>query len=94
MGYQATVVIHLDALNEIRNDPDFGRKLADAIQNKASNRPQGDHVVRFNAVSHRGSSTAGCVVAVHHASDPLRVETGGNTGRIIRSKRESDPTHW
>ncbi len=86
MGYQAVVVVHLDALNEIRNDPDFGRKLADAIQSKASHRPQGEQVVRFNAASARCSTTAGCVVAVHHADDPLTVVASGNTGRIVRPR--------
>ncbi|TVQ82609.1 MAG: hypothetical protein EA357_09180 [Micavibrio sp.] len=86
MGYQATVIIHLDALDTIAQDKDFGKKLADAVLKKANKAPQGDQTVTFNTASERRSENAGVVVEVHHAGHNVVVEAGGNTGRILRPK--------
>ncbi len=83
MGQQATVVILLDALDNIKNDKDFGRKLADAVLEKANHSPQGDRTITFNA--HSGN--AGSVIEVHHADHTVTVELKHNTGKIKPFKR-------
>ncbi|TNE32329.1 MAG: hypothetical protein EP349_01840 [Alphaproteobacteria bacterium] len=84
MGYQATIIIHLDEIDTIAQDKDFGKKLAAAVLEKANKSPQGDQTVRFNTSSARKSAFAGAVIEVHHADHNVIVESGGNTGRIIR----------
>ena len=86
MGYQATVTIYLDNLDTISEDKDFGKKLADAILEKANHAPYGDQTVGFNAASERSSCNAGRVIVVHHSGDKTTVETHGNTGKIIKPK--------
>ena len=86
MGFQATVVIHLDAIHEIEHDPEFGKKLAQAILEKANHDPLSDRTVRFNAAAGRASSSAGAVIEVHHQGYEVTIKTGGNTGRIVRRK--------
>ena len=82
MGYQATIIIHVDALNSISNDKNFGKKLSDAILKKANTGPQGEQTVRFNS----RSQSAGAVIEVHHADEMVLVESGRNTGRVIKPK--------
>ncbi len=84
MGHQATVIIHLDALDTIAKDPDFGKKLAAAILDKANRDPQSDRTVVFNAFSGKCSENAGRVVEVHHADETVTILTGGGSGQIIR----------
>lgn len=86
MGYQATIVIHLDEIDTIAQDKDFGEKLRDAVLSKANRDPQGDTTVRFNTSSERKIASAGAVIEVHHADHNVLVETGGNTGRIVRDR--------
>ena len=73
MGFNATVVVLLDQLDRIENDPYFGKQLADAIREKSS-RPHHDH--RYVA----GQTQ---VIEVHHADGMMIVAVGGNTGRVI-----------
>lgn len=86
MGFQATVTIYLDNLDTISKDKDFGKKLSDAILEKANRAPYGDQTVGFNAASERCSCNAGQVIVVHHSGDKATVETHGNTGKIIKPK--------
>jgi hypothetical protein len=82
MGYNTTVVIYNDALHEIRNDPEFGKKLVGVILEQDGLRPKS-----FFASGKQGdytfSSTAGVVVEQHHADDTAIVAVGGNTGIMI-----------
>ncbi len=84
MGHQATVIIHLDALDTIAKDRDFGKKLVAAILDKANHDPQGDHAVVFNAFSGKCSENAGRVVEVHHEDQVVTIVAGGGSGQIIR----------
>ena len=81
MGFNTTVVIYNDALNEIKEDKEFGEKLYEAImKNYKSNKTE------WLYTNHgRGSQDAGMVVEQHHSSFTVTVEVGGNTG-IIREK--------
>lgn len=72
MGYNTTVVIYNDALNEIEKDKDFGKNLYDAImRNVGSNKPE---------LIHTGRMSAGEVIEQHHSSFDVIVKIGGNTG--------------
>lgn len=73
MGYNATIVVLLDQLDRIENDPNFGRQLAGAIRAKA-NRPRDDHQWVAGQTQ---------VIEVHHADYQVVVAVGGNTGRVI-----------
>ena len=75
MGFNTTIVIYNDSLNEIKNDKDFGMKLYNAIiDNWSSNKPQ---------VIFSGNSTAGYVIEQHHSNIDVIVEVGGNIGKKI-----------
>jgi len=69
MGYNATVVVLCDRLDEIENDPEFGKKLARAIRAK-----------NHEDVYITGQTQ---VIAVAHADTMQVVAVGGNTGRVI-----------
>lgn len=71
MGFNTTVVVLNDALHEIKNDPDFGRKLYDAVlcvQRGPQDVSAGNHC---NAVS---------VIESHHADGFHLIAVGGNYG--------------
>lgn len=91
MGHQAVVIIHLDALDSIENDPEFGKKLAKAIKDKANFKPFDNMPTRFNASSEKRSETAGAVVVVHDSNHSVTVESGQNTGKI---KHKTRPVGW
>lgn len=74
MGYNTTVVVLNDALGEIESDPEFGRKLADAIKRVRPGMPE---TVR---AGHHGN--AAMVVETHHASHDVTVIVGGNRGYV------------
>lgn len=77
MGMNATVVVLLDSLNQIEDDPTFGKKLVDGILTKASNRD-------FDGtVSANGFVNAAKVIGVHHADCVSMNLVGGNTGVAI-----------
>lgn len=77
MGYNATVVVIVDALDQIRNDPKFGQKLAEAVSSKAANPRADDRMFDVTAGSH---CNAAHVVEVHHADNTALVSVGGNLG--------------
>lgn len=79
MGYNTTVVVLNDALGEIAEDAEFGRRLADAIRavrhgEKISVAAYGTHGIHCNAA---------LVVETHHADHSVLVSVGGNTGKIV-----------
>ncbi len=79
MGYNATVVVLLDRLDEIKKDPKFGEKLANAILFRAShNNPDGP---RYNDIPYVPGQTQ--VVEAHHADGTAIIAVGGNVGRQI-----------
>lgn len=82
MGYNATVVVLLDRLSEIEADPEFGRKLADAVRYQASFAGAKRGQPGWQRL---GNETVGQtqVVEVHHADYSVVVVVGGNTGRVL-----------
>jgi hypothetical protein len=78
MGFNTTVVVLNDALDQIANDPEFGKKLADAIR-CIGYRP-GPHSLYVTAGNH---SNAASVVETHHSSMTVVVAVGGNYGSVL-----------
>lgn len=77
MGYNTTVVILNDALEDIAKDPRFGANLARAIR-AVSFAPIGPIEV------HAGSfMNAAIVVESHHSSEVRLVSIGHNTGEPV-----------
>jgi len=74
MGYNATVVVMVDALDRLEKDPTFGKSLADAIRLMMTHRPD-----RLD-VGSGGHANAAHVVEVHHADSTSLVTIGGNLG--------------
>ena len=75
MGFNTTVVIHNDALEDIAGDPDFGKNLKSAILSIGTRR-----VDRMEDV-HAGHHCNVCeVIETHHADQVVAVAVGGNMG--------------
>ena len=78
MGYNTTVVILNDALDQIRKDPKFGENLSRAcsevMRGKGVDVPAGNHC------------NAARVIETHHADYDVMVRVGGNTGEVIQPK--------
>ena len=82
MGYNATVVVLLDRLDEIERDPEFGKKLSAAIRYRAVC-PKDDPTrpgYRYASAEATGQTQ---VIEVHHADGQMVVTVGGNTGRVL-----------
>lgn len=81
MGFNTTVVVLNDALGEIRNDPEFGRRLADAIAHVQRGKP-----VDVPAHSIKGGihCNAAVVIETHHADYMVTVRVGGNYGEVVK----------
>jgi hypothetical protein len=77
MGYNTTVVVMNDALQEIASDPEFGKKLAAAIC-KMSITEKGK-IVDVRAGYHMNAAH---VVETHHADQTVVVTVGGNLGKL------------
>jgi hypothetical protein len=71
MGFNSVLVVLNDRLDEIERDPEFGKKVADAIRSHGYPRYQ------------RYVTGQTQVISVHHADTLAVVAVGGNTGRII-----------
>ena len=84
VGHNATGVVMVDALHEIAEDPQFGKKLASAVRNIAaygswlrdSDRCRPD----VSAGCHVNAAT---VIEVHHSDTLVPVLMGGNSGYKI-----------
>ena len=79
MGFNTTVMVLNDALGEIAEDAEFGKRLASAIMNarvgKSVSVPAyGMHGIHCNAA---------LVVETHHASHDVLVSVGGNSARVV-----------
>jgi hypothetical protein len=81
MGFNTTVVIYNDALGYIEKDPEFGKRLAQAVQALWSHghKPQDF----FAASPEGGSSSAGVVIETHHADGNVFVRVGQNSGEVV-----------
>ena len=82
MGFNATIVVLLDRLHEIENDPEFGKKLAQAIRYRSS---FPDDSKRWPGHRPFGAEATGQtqVIEVHHADSQMVIAVGGNTGRVL-----------
>jgi hypothetical protein len=77
MGFNTTVVVMNDALEYIRNDPEFGSKLADAaLRIWGSDQPED--------VSAGCFINAATVIESHHADGMIPVLVGGNHGTVVK----------
>lgn len=76
MGFNTTIVIRNDALHQIENDPEFGRKLVEAIMNLNDPRYKG----RRLEVAAGNHANVAQVVETHHADLTSIVTVGGNLG--------------
>lgn len=74
MGYNTTIVVMNDAIDQIESDPNFGKNLAAAVRELSDgirdriDVPAGNHV------------NAAHVVETHHADQTAVVTVGGNLG--------------
>lgn len=84
MGYNATVVVLMDRLNEIENDPYFGKKLCDAIRYRAAYGPRG---IDQRGIPYVPGQTD--VVSVEHADVAQVVIVGANCGQMVGRGRWS-----
>lgn len=77
MGWNTTVVVLNDALDQIEKDPHFGANLARAVRHMPVARHHGESRVDVAAGNH---CNAACVVESHHADSTVLVSVGGNLG--------------
>lgn len=77
MGYNSTVIVMNDALHAIREDPEFGRKLAQAIL--TLNRHEG-RGVDISAGMHCNAAIA---IETHHADSNTIIAVGGNCATVL-----------
>ncbi len=76
MGYNTTVVVINDALGEIENDPQFGKKLVAAILMKNTT----EEPVNISAGNHVNAAS---VVETHHADRTALIAVGGNNATVL-----------
>ena len=76
MGYNATVVVMLDALHAIERDAEFGAKLSRAISRSVCQGAPTD----VSACNHCNAAT---VIEAHHADRLVPVLVGGNNGQVV-----------
>ncbi len=76
MGMNTSVIVLNDALDSIENDPEFGKKIGNAIREcRHHNRYRADHGVDISCGSHCNAAT---VVETHHADETTLLAFGGN----------------
>jgi len=76
MGFNTTVVVLNDALHDIKEDKEFGKKLADAISHRSVTKDGVD----VSAGSHMNAAR---VIETHHADGLEAVLVGGNCGEDL-----------
>jgi hypothetical protein len=80
MGFNTTVVVMNDALGDIENDPEFGKRLASAIHSVGSQKVD---VSAHHSNGRSISGNAATVIETHHCGDTALVAVGGNHGTVI-----------
>ncbi len=87
MGYNSTLVVINDALNDIAGDPEFGKKVVAAVQewpNRGWDRRGGHQGVDVSAGCY---ANAASVIDVHHADRSALLFVGGNYGSKVGEAR-------
>jgi len=95
MGYNTTLVIMNDALHQIKEDKDFGRKVYEAalVIDRQENRQRG---VDISSGCHCNAAT---VIEQHHADSTAVIAVGGNCATVLhttygyRHHEEADQIH-
>lgn len=75
MGFNTTILILNDACHHIKDDKQFAKKLASAIDELSLGGP-----VNISAGNHCNAALA---IESHHASAYSVIAVGGNTARVI-----------
>jgi hypothetical protein len=75
MGYNTSVLILNDGLNEIENDPEFGKKLVAGILQVQRGKPV--------TIPVGGFANPVVVVETHHADQNVVVAFGGNYVKVL-----------
>ena len=76
MGYNATMIIMSDALEDIRKDTQFGKKVSDAVSK----------LERFGKpvdISSGVNVNAASVIEEHHANNTRLIAVGGNYATVL-----------
>jgi len=76
MGFNSTLIVMNDALEQIREDQNFGRKVAESINSLSAS----DRQVTINSGDHYNAAT---VVETHHADGLAVIVVGGNQAQIL-----------
>lgn len=86
MGLNTVVVILNDHLHRIRDDPEFGRKLADAIEAYPSDRYHSSTSFRVVSMAHADYEQ---IVSVHgNIGAPVDSDARNAVRRIVRKSRK------
>lgn len=80
MGYNTSVVVINNALDQIANDQNFGKNLAEAVRS-LSGRAPGTRI----DVAAGNHCNAAHVVETHHADQTTIITVGGNLGLLRAS---------
>jgi len=84
MGYNTTVVVMNDALEQIASDNQFGKKLRDAVLGLSLGiDPKTGRHYRSQDVSAHNHVNAATVIETHHADHHAIVAVGGNYGTVL-----------
>lgn len=78
MGYNSTLIIQNDALDQIANDPEFGKKVAEAAGMVSGRVRLSGHDIQ--AGNHYNAAT---LVTSHHADVVSVVMVGGNHATVV-----------
>jgi hypothetical protein len=78
MGFNSTLLILNDALDLIEKDPEFGKKVAQAIQEF------GCYGKERKDIGVSGHGNAASVIDCHHADTSTLILVGGNYGTVVQ----------
>ena len=80
MGFNTTVLVLNDALTEIENDPEFGKKLVAGIRKLGSTGGIHPGPVNVPVGNHASPVT---VIETHHADWTALIAVGGNNATVF-----------
>lgn len=92
MGYNTTVLINNDALGDIAADPDFGKRLSEAINLHHMNPTKRIDVPAYTNGGRSVYTNAAIVIAQQHSSECTGVLVTGNTAYRLGTIYNNQPT--